>query len=449
MRRPTILRSDAADLAQCVHRHLLDTCPDCRIEWNQLGPRLQEAFDAELGRFTPPQPGGTPDENLLVDDVEIDAQAAFVADLRYQRRRAQEQFWKLRRLAPERRASTIRGAFRQYGGRALAELILDHCRTIVRNQPAEAAAWADLVPLVLDWTGGPGDPAWAPGLLVCAEAHRANALRICGDLAAADTIFHRLEAALASLPAADPALVAEVASLEASLRIPQRQIARAEALLAQAAAGYQHAGDPLGVVRVLIQQANLAWMRGDAPRTLGLFDDAAEALAPNADADLRLLLCTVTGRVLALSELGRFDDAARLLRRHEDDYEASDDPFTASLFRGLEGRVALGLGRFDRAEAALTSCRDGLLILGRHHDAALACLDLAEVLLAAGRADELAGLAGQLVPLFRSKKLPVETLRALDHLARAITARRLSAALLAELRRGLAGSTAWPAFGAA
>jgi tetratricopeptide (TPR) repeat protein len=438
----------AAWLARRIHAHLLDCCPETRAAWEQLGPLLRQAVESQLARLATPAPPEPSDDDLVVDDVEDEEQGAFVDDLRDLRRSTYRQLWELRKLTPERRVEKILGATSRFRGPALAELLIEESRVTVRSKPAEAQSWAELVPLVLDWATDDSEPA-VLALLLRAQAHRANALRILGDLAAADLAFRRLRTALAALPAHHPALAAEIASIEATLRLAQHELSAATELLAEAAAGFEAAGDPIGLARVRIQQGNLAWTRGAAPEALARFDAAAGALAAASETpDLHLVLCTVTGRVLALCALGRYDEAEAVLDHHQDDFEASEDPHSAAALHGLFGNVALGLQDFDRAESAYTACRDAHLLLGRYHDAALACLDVAEVLLAAGRTDDLLALAAELVPLFRNRQLPVETLRALDHLARAIGARRLSAALLAELRRRLPGPGAFAAVSA-
>jgi len=431
--------SGAGWLALRIHRHLLATCAETRAAWAELGPLLTKTLDSELARLTPPTPADPCDQNLVVTEAAIDAQAERVEKVRYLRRRLFRQLWELRKLTPEQRIEKIQRATSRFRDPALAELLIEESRSTVRNQPAEAQRWAELVPVVLHWAHHDAPPA-VHTLLLRAQAHRANALRVLGDLAAADRAFRRLRTTLAALHSVEPALTAEVASLEASLRLAQHELSRAAQLLEEAAAGYGSAGDPLGLARVRIQQGNLAWSGGSAAEALHRFDAAAAALdSATESTDIDLVLCTATGRVLALCGLARLDEAQALLDRHQEDFEASEEPFAAVNLRGLEARVALGRGRFDEAEAHFTSCRDALLALGRYHDAALACLDLAEVLCAAGRTDDLLALAAELVPLFRNRQLPVETARALDHLGRAITARRFSETLLAELRRRLRG----------
>ena len=261
---------------------------------------------------------------------------------------------------------------------------------------------------------------------------------MAGDLPAADRGFAVL-AELLTEPAvaADATLLAEISSLEASLRIDQRRFADAEPLLERAAVAFEYAGDDTGSARVEIQRANLMQTLGRPDEVLALHERAAAALG--ARATPYLTVCTVTGRVNALCDLDRPAEARRLLRAHLDAFEADDEPHTAALLRCLEGRVALGLGDLEAAEGYFASCRDGMLLAGRAYDAALAALYLAETYLAGGRHRALRGLAARLLPEFRSRGVGRETLAVLQLFARAVATEELTAALLAELRRKLLG----------
>ena len=434
-------------LARSTVRHLVETCPDCKSEWEKLGPILQDAFLTTLEGFTAAEPVPPPDDDdLLVDDDALKLQGDYMDHLRQRRRRACEQLWILRRLPVGRRAAKIRSAYRQFRDRALAELLIEEARSLVRTKPDEALTWLDLVPVALAWARGDEGHPWAPSLLARAAAHRANALRIRGDHPAAERIFVELRRSLAARPVGDPAAVAEITSLEASLRIEQRHLVQAEELLDRAALAYQYAGDPLGLARARIKQAILVRNQGRPAECLSLLEAAATGLASGpAPADLHLLLSIVTERVNALCDLERFAEARRLLERHVDDYEESEEPYTGTIYRSLDGRIALGTRDFERAESAFVSSRDAFLVLGRFHDAALACLDLAEVFCALGRFEDLRQLAAQLVPLFGKRQLPAETMKALDLLVQAVTAQRLTLTFLAELRRDLSGQKATPA----
>ena len=405
-----------------------------------LRDRVLEAFD----HFeSPPSRTESFDDEVLVDDEALAAEDEHVERMRYLRRRQLRQLWSLRKLPPDERASRILGAQRQFRGRGLVELLIEESRATVRKNPRAALEWVDLVPLVLHWTRDKEPPAWAPTLLARALAYRANALRVAGDFVSAERTFIEIHRMLVERPVEDPMIVAEIASLEASLRIGQHRTEQAEDLLERAAVAYRGASDAIGLARTKVKQANLMWDQDRYLDVLRLLEEATAVLRQESDTDDALLkLATVTGRVNALAELGRLAEASRLLNDHLDDFDASDEPFTAAVLHGLRGRIAFGLKDFATAEEAYRLCLEGHLSLGRHHDAALACLDLADTLLAAGKMAELRRLAAELVPLFQRRDLPAEGLMALHHLARAVASNRLSTTLVEQLRCTISPSLA-------
>ena len=305
------------------------------------------------------------------------------------------------------------------------------------------------MPRVLDWARGGDAAPWATALLARAAAHRANALRAAGDHPAAERIFIDLRRQLAAQPPRRPAAVAEITRLEAALRLDQERLDEAEELFGRAALAYRYARDASRPRPRPRRAVPLLRHAGRAAECLLPLDDAARGFAAVSaragSPDLFLRLSVATERINALCDLERFTDARRLLARHADDYEASEEPYSATFYRALDGRIALGTGDLDRAEQAFPSARDAYLTLDRNHAAALACLYLAEVYLALGRFEDLQALAGQLVPQFRSRQLPAETLKAFDLLTRAVYAKRLTAAVLAKIRREVAGSKGFPA----
>jgi hypothetical protein len=62
---------------------------------------------------------------------------------------------------------------------------------------------------------------------------------------------------------------------------------------------------------------------------------------------------------------------------------------------------------YAAAIESFTSCRDAMLLIGRNHDAALACLFLAEAYFLAERSSELFHLARQLVPVLLLPRIVV------------------------------------------
>jgi tetratricopeptide (TPR) repeat protein len=442
--------ASASMLAHRTHRHLIETCPECRKEWESLGG-LQAVCLENLRAFTAPAaPPAPADDELPADPATIERYAAHLDELRYHRRRAQEQMSVLRRLPARKRPSRVRRAHRQFRSRLLAELVIEEGRRALGSSPAEARGWFELVPLVLDWTRGNDGPVWAAGLFARAEAHRANATRVLGDRDDADRAFIELRRAMALRPVGDPGVVAEVASLEARLRIDQDRRGHAAELLDRAALAYRYAGDVEGLARSRLAQADLLRGGEGAGEVLGLLDEAARSLARGSEpSDLHLVLQVAAARTDALCDLGRFDEARKLLAAHLDDFEASDAPRSAAIFRFLAGRAALGLEDHTEAEDSFRSARDAFLSIGHATEAVIAWLYLAETLLAAGRIDELRRLAGDHGSLFRRHELPEAARKALQLLVQAIGAEQLSAASLERLRSQIPTSVTSPPTGEA
>ena len=98
-------------------------------------------------------------------------------------------------------------------------------------------------------------PAFCNSLAVRALAHLANAVRVAGDLTAAAAQWRQIHARIATEPLGDVDAEAEVACLEASLRLDQGRFDRAERLLGRARRRYRAAKDPEGLAKTLIKLA--------------------------------------------------------------------------------------------------------------------------------------------------------------------------------------------------
>jgi hypothetical protein len=432
-------RQGVNHLALLTHAHLVRICSRCAAVWDALGPLLRNLYRDHLARTPTWVPPRLPERDELSGQPEvIEALAAQSAALRRLRRCAKKQLSELRTLPAEARADRIRGAYRRFRTRQLAELLVEESRRVIRDAPTEAQSYASLVPLVLDWARGPDAPPWADALLVRAAAHRANALRVSGDVNAADRSWRHLHAGLDQRPLIDPSGLAEIASLEASLRLDQRHFGHAEELLGRADQAFRYLGDRGGLARIRIKQANLKRVQGHPEQVVHLLDEASELLG--TDTTPYLTICTVTGRVNALCDLGRPTEARRLLRRHLDAFEADPGPHAAALLRCLEGRAALGLGELAAAADYFQTSHDAMLAAGRPYDAAVHALFLAETYLEQGRIQDLRVLATRLLFEFRSRGIAGESLAALKLLVQAIAAETVTRALVVELRERFAGA---------
>ena len=417
-------------IAHHAASHLAEVCPVCasEAERSAFAPLLPATVN-EAGR----DPAADP---CYLTRRSVEEAKERLALLRAIATEARQDLRRLQRLPQNRWRVRVAASRTRMRSRTFGELLIAESRARVRTEPLAAAALAELVPLALRWAADRRERLpWVASLLDRAAAHRANALRVAGDLPAADRIFSEIAASVPERPAIGPAASAEIASLEASLRTDQRRFQEAADRLRVAVEDYRSAAQPSEAARALIKQANLMRTVGQPDEAVPTFERAAAELSSAVDP--YLLATTVTGRVNALCDLDRSAEAEPLLQQYRDLYLDADDMHLAANFTLLAGRVALGLGRLEEAEDRLAEARDRLLALDRDYDAVLTSLYLADVLLAAGKTAELKRLAADLVPLFRARDVAREALAALRLFAEAARTEHVTAAVLSEARRRL------------
>lgn len=361
-----------------------------------------------------------------------------LAAVREARRKARRDLRELLRVPPEERVEKIFSARSRYRSRAFAELLVEEARRRVKDDPRQARQLAGLVPEVLHWIPGAEGRPWRLALEVLGRAHQANALRVAGDLVAADRVFAALRRELTAAGFDEAHAVAELASLEASLRIDQRRFAEAAELLDLAISRHRGAGSREDLARVLIKRANLARHEERYDLAEELLRSATAVLDPAEHAVL--FVHAVGTRALCLCDLGRLDEAETTLDEHRERFAAEGTRWNRFLLLGLRGRIALGRGRLAVAEEAFTRIHEGALEMGRHLDAALSAVYLGQVYLEEGRHREVEELAAGLLVAFRSRGVGRETMAALRLFHEAAASSEIDRARLRQLRRMLQGA---------
>lgn len=348
-------------------------------------------------------------------------------------REARRDHRRLKKLPPEERPEKVRRARTRFRTPEAIALFLREARRALARSPDEALACLDLAR-----QGALGVPAAvyseevAAALLLQVEAHRANALRAAGDLGAADARWAALRADPGLQRVADFRVHAELASLEASLRLDQRRLGEADRQLANAARFYRAAGDQQNYARVLLQRGIVAFHRPDPEKAAGLCQEAAGLFATHGPRDL--YAAARLNLAIALTDLGRYAEAAALIAEHRPLYEDPDKPETAFRLAWIEGRLARGLGDEEAAERHFALARQGYAAAGNAFNAALVALDLAELYLARGRTAEVQPLARATAEVFADRDVAPEVLRAAALFHEAAAAERLTLELLARLR---------------
>jgi len=419
-----------------AHRHLVEVCEACGEEWPgalevlALPPVGSEAKSRQWERVA----DGVPSEDREVGEEHYDACRRWLSLSRDAGRLAREDMKLLLRLRPGEWRGRIDRARSRFRSRAFGEALLQEARTRVRDSPREAAALAALVEPALARIPERDALPWVRTLVARAEAHRANALRIAGDLPAARAAFDSLRP---FLPELDAVARGEILRLEASLLVDQRQVSGAFSMLNNALEVSRQVGDDRGVAFGLVQLAYLHQVQGQPARAPDLLRRALPLFDP--DDEPYLYTCAVHGLVNVLLDLERFAEAAQVLGDHEDAYLDRGDPHLEATYRGARARIDLGQGRHAEAEAGFREARRTLLDLGRNADAAMASLYLADTLLADGNVAELRSLAQDLVELFRGLGMDREAMGSVRLLAEAAGTEAATRSLVARLRESLEG----------
>lgn len=416
-------------LVQILYDHVKELCPQCR-----------EALEAVQGTSTraaaspdcSPAAAADPEQYLAAIDAVGRRVGARLSAAGEERRRARRDLSTLRALPPEERPARIRSARSRFRSRALAELLVEASRETARNDPAEAVALAELVPVVLERVTCASDRAAAPSLVVRSLAHRANALRIAGELPAADRVFAELRESLATRPLDDPALHAEVCSLEGSLRRDQRRPDDAERLIDRSILFARMGQDDRALARMLIQRADLLGERQELTAARESLREAMSLLGESGDR--HLLACAIGTLALVECERGAFTAAERILARHRALLVGDGDAWSMMRVLTMEGRIALGLGRPDEAEDRLLRAYRLCEEKGSKLDAVLGLLELAVLYVEQGRTAEVRRIARRIQPAFASLDVRLEAMAALVLFQQAAAAERVTVEAIRSLR---------------
>ena len=349
---------------------------------------------------------------------------------------ARADFRRLLRLPPAERRRDLEKATTRFRSLALVGLLIEAGRETLADAPARAAELLALAERVAQRVpSSVYGAAFCNALTVRALAHRANAVRVTGDLTAAEALWRRIHAQVAAEPLGDVDAEAEVASLEALLRLDQSRFDEAERLLGRARSRYRSAKDHEGLAKTLIKLAIAKRTRGEPEVAMPLLREAAGLVS--AAESPRLSFAVLGNLALCLCDLRRFTAAAALADANRPLYEALHDQEATLLWSRLEGRISRGLGETATAERLFLTARDSYLDRGQAFSVALVSLDLIELYLEQGRTAEVKRLAAAIGEIFAAQEVHAELARALTLFREAAAAERLTLQLFARLRAPL------------
>jgi|CXWL01.1.fsa_nt_gi tetratricopeptide (TPR) repeat protein len=349
----------------------------------------------------------------------------------------------LEALTPAEREDRVRRSRRRFRGNRAAVSFLVKARQSLPADPASSRCWAELALESLHGVSVESAEEFLESATIDARARGfiANAERIAGNLAEAELQFEHISDFVRASGVLDLRALAELQSFGASLRAAQRRWAEAEALFVSAAELYGVTGDLVSKTRNLTTRALIVLHSGDAQRSF----EELQVLWPRAS-NPRLRLEIRHNQILALLECGEATSAAMLLDESLPLYEQFQDSWTQARLAAVNGRVLHALEFHEPAEKNYRIARARFLSHGDPYTAAVSSLDLAVLLLEAGRWPEVAELALDMLATFRKVGVHAEALVAWQLFVDAAHRQEASAQLAKRLSRYLESARQDPSY---
>lgn len=395
------------EITRFILPHLLEACSSCRA----LYDRLQE-IKGELGYF---------DELVaLLESQTAPDLAASLESLP---------------AAEQLQAAETDETFHTWG---LCVYLIQQSREACLSEPRRATELAILaVRIALALPPESYHPEWVRDLQARAFVYLANALKVAGELTAADLAFADAERRFTWQ---SPLVEAELLSMKSSLRREQRRYTDALHAAVDALKIYRDLGDRRGVLTCQLLRAKIYRETGNPVNACEVLRQA-EAEAALAG-DPRLFAALQTNFVTSLSEAGRYEEARQRLPRAAE--LLSKHGRETDLFRlhWTEALVLDGLGQTETAVKIFQEVQQDFLDRRMAVDATLVSLDLAVALFKSGQTRALKTLAAEILPIFESRGLTTEAVVAytLLQLQTAVEARTFTVQLAGELARRVRGA---------
>jgi tetratricopeptide (TPR) repeat protein len=413
--------TDSGEIAAC--RHLLSVCPTCRGVYEQL-----EARSRELWHW-----------NLAAVMAEADAAPALWALLEEMPYRRQ-----LEMVRSEARFHTWGFALHCLR-RSAAGAVGTVCTAA---QPKQAAEAANLALAAADALDASYDEEWIEDLAALALAHLAAARREMGEMAGANDAIDQAWQRWAG-GTEGPAVEARILAAEALVRRDEGRLeeagellGRVHAITTEPDATEATSYDPhLGGV-ALLHSAWCLYHLGRTEEAAAALDRAEGLLDPGREPSLALALRC--GRARCLVRLGFMEEAAAGVGAAIELARAAGDRAAELRMRVAQARLT---GEPAAAEARLRGAAQGFLEMDLGVDAALAFLELADVLVRAGDPAPIPALAAEVLPAWSSPEIQRQENAALLLFQQACETGRLTSELVrqlaAVLERSRRPSLAW------
>jgi tetratricopeptide (TPR) repeat protein len=222
-----------------------------------------------------------------------------------------------------------------------------------------------------------------------------NAYRVANDCEAAGRALAQAQK-LASQGTRSASLLARISELMASYCAALRRFREAIPLLEEARDFYQECKDKKALEGVLLQLAHTLGLANEPERAVMTYISVLRQMSPDSASWLPLIL----GLATYLVECGLFDLADSLLRRHQRLFRRAGKLLWYRAI-WLEGRIAVGLHDYGKAEGLLQRARQAFFYVSQTFLAALVALDLAWIYAQERRRKEVIWLVDQILRTFQ------------------------------------------------
>ena len=194
----------------------------------------------------------------------------------------------------------------------------------------------------------------------------------------------------------EEARLARLFSLEASLASDLEKTEQALALLAQAAALYGRARDPVAAASVIIQESSILLAAGRHQEALSRAEQSLRLLPPN-QTRLEMLARSIVTESLVF--LGRREEALHSFHATQPLYDVLHGLRTEHLRKYLEALLLEAFGYVPEAEAAFRENISGFMDAGHYKDAFLTALTYFAALFRRGALDKAARACAETLAL--------------------------------------------------
>ncbi len=225
-------------------------------------------------------------------------------------------------------------------------------------------------------------------------------------------------------------LRARLAEVTGGILTHERQFQAALRALDLSFSLYSRHGQPIDAFRVLMGCGICTGRSGDPEMALLLLSRALAFAEEHKINDPRLRFIALHNILLFRVEHGDFDEAKKQLFRMRPLYALHAGAVDSVKLRGIEARIAAGLGDHERAEKGLLEVQKEFDRRGQVYHAAVMGLEVAALWLRKGRLQDVKQMVARLLDVFRSRHVARESIAALLMLRQALERDRASQDLI-------------------